>query len=147
MSTKKLSKSQAKRLAVQKKKPTFRPSEVLAVAMVLLTDGGAKTCCSAIGQAVRNLTGAEPERTKKGKAKQSMPKNALYKRTVAYIEIFRPTLLEAGASNWSKRLMHPTEKGQRSWWRTPSHPSIYAHKTERLIALSWAFIEATKKKD
>lgn len=128
------------------KKSKFKPSEVLAVAMSLLTDGGAKTCCSAIGQAVRQLTGAEPERTRKGKAKQSMPRNPLYKRTVAYIEIFRPTLKEAGVRD-SKALMRPTAKGQRSWWRTPSHPKVYAHKTERMIALSWAFLTAQKKKD
>jgi hypothetical protein len=132
--------------AKAKPRAAFKSSEVLAVAMSLLVDHGAKTCCSAIGQAVRKLTGAEPERTRKGKAKQSMPHNPLYKKAASYLEHFRPTEREADVSE-SKRLLKPTEKGYRSWWRTPSHPKVYAHKTERLIALSWAFFDAQKAKD
>jgi hypothetical protein len=127
-------------------KKKFKSSEVLAVAMSLLMDGGAKTCCSAIGRAVRQLTGDPPEKTKKGKNKESMPKHPLYRQAVKYIELFRPTEREADISS-SKRLLKPTEKGQRTWWRTPTHPRIYAHKTERLIALSWAFIDAQKARD
>jgi hypothetical protein len=130
-----------------KKQAQFKSSEVLAVAMLLLVEGShpAKTCCSAIGQAIRKLTGAAPETTKKGKKKQSMPTHPLYKRAVAYLEPFRPTEREAGISD-SKRLVSP-KNDIRTWWRTPSHPRIYAHKTERLVALTWAFLNATKAKD
>lgn len=127
-------------------KKKFKSSEVLAVAMSLLMDSGAKTCCSAIGRAVRQLTGDPPEKTKKGKNKESMPKHPLYRQAVGYIERFRPTELEADVSH-RKVLLKPTAKGQRTWWRTPSHPGVYAHKTERLIALSWAFLDAKKARD
>lgn len=133
---------------MSKKVTRFKSSEVLAVAMSLLVEGShpAKTCCSAIGQAVRQLTGDPAETTKKGKKKQSMPKHPLYRKAVAYIERFRPTEQEAGVSS-SKRLLRPTADGQRSWWRTPSHPRVYANKTERIIALSWAFLDAQKARD
>lgn len=139
-------KAVAKKKVVARKSRSWRKlksSEVLAVAMVRLVEGSktAKTCCSAIGQAVRELTGAEPETTKKGKAKQSMPHNPDYKAAMAFLERFRPTEREAGYSE-SKRLMQGKER--RTWWRAPSHPRVYAHKTERLIALSWAFLDAQK---
>lgn len=116
----------------------FKSSEVLAVAMSLLVEGShpAKTCCSAIGKAVRQLTG-DPKQ--KG-FKNTMPKHPLYRAAIAYLEPFRPTAKEVGEYGGGK-----VRKG--TWWRTPSHPKVYAHKTERLIALSWAFLEAKKAKD
>lgn len=138
--------TKSKKPVVKKHKPVakFKASNVLAAAVVLLADGGSKTCCSAIGEAVRQLTGAPHEVGRKGKKRQSMPNHSLYKRAIKYIELFRPTEREAGYGD-SKRLMKG--KGRRTWWRTPTHPRIYAHKTERLIALSWGFFDAQKAKD
>lgn len=117
----------------------FKSSEVLAVAMSLLVEGSkpSKTCCSAIGKAVRHLTGVP----KQDGFKNTLPSNRTYRKAVSYIERFRPTEIEADEGN-SKRLVR-----SGTWWKTPSHPKVYAHKTERLIALSWAFIEAKKAKD
>lgn len=142
MKRKVVKKSPAKAKPKAQPSQSFKASEVLAVAAIMLVEGEhpAKTCCSAIGKAVRQLTGAQAERKKNGKVKQSMPHHPLYKRAVAYIECFRPTKNEIGGYGSGK-----VTKG--TWWRTPSHPRIYANKTERLIALSWAFLDALKAKD